>query len=104
MAESEICFKAIRKALSRGGDFCDLFPEERTDTGITLDDGKVVGAKGFAISKDRLGSPLKNMVVAGNFYELITRIDAKASDRRILVHEPFSSPSILISDLSVSGK
>ena len=62
-----------------------------------------VGAKGFAISKGRVGAPLKNMVVAGNFYELIDRIEAKASDRRILVHEPFSSPSILISDLSVSG-
>jgi PmbA protein len=62
-----------------------------------------VGAKGFAIQKGRLGAPLKNMVVAGNFYELIDRIDAKASDRRIMVHEPFSSPSILVSDLSVSG-
>ena len=43
MIESELCFQAIRKALSRGGDYCDLFLEERTDTGITLDDGKVEG-------------------------------------------------------------
>ena len=43
MIESELCFKAIKKALSRGGDYCDLFLEERTDTGITLDDGKVEG-------------------------------------------------------------
>lgn len=41
MLDRDICFRAIGKALSRGGDFCDVFLEERSDTGITLDSGKV---------------------------------------------------------------
>jgi TldD protein len=43
MIDQDICFKAIRRALSRGGDYCDVFVEERTDTGISLDDGRIKG-------------------------------------------------------------
>jgi len=33
----------IRTALSRGGDYCDVFVEERDDTGVTFDNGKIRG-------------------------------------------------------------
>lgn len=43
MLGQDICFGAIKRGLSRGGDYCDLFLEERNDTGLTLDDGKIRG-------------------------------------------------------------
>ena len=33
----------IRAALSRGGDYCDVFIEDRDDTAITFDNGKIKG-------------------------------------------------------------
>jgi PmbA protein len=62
-----------------------------------------LSAKGFEIKGGIKGGPLKNMVVAGNFYELAKALAGKAADRRALSHEPFSSPSILIDGLAVSG-
>ena len=101
LTNGELSFDAL---VERAGDGILVNSVEGLHSGLNPISGDFsVGAKGFAISNGRVGAPLKNMVVAGNFYELISRIDAKASDRRLLVHEPFSSPSILISELSVSG-
>ena len=33
----------VRTALSRGGDYCDLFIEDRDDTAISFDNGKIRG-------------------------------------------------------------
>ncbi len=62
------------------------------------------GAKGFAIEGGQRGRPLKNFTVSGNFYELIKDIAALANDRRLDSYERFTSPSLLLGSLSISGK
>ncbi len=41
MIDQTACFDALRTALSGGGDYCDLFFENRRDTAVTLDGGKI---------------------------------------------------------------
>ncbi len=62
-----------------------------------------LSAVGFMVENGERTRPIRNMVVAGNFYELVERIVGKANDRREITRRRFSSPSILIDDLSVSG-
>jgi len=63
-----------------------------------------LAAKGFLIENGKKGIPIKNFTVAGNFYDFIKMIRSTANDRRIDNYVPFSSPSILVEDLSISGK
>lgn len=63
-----------------------------------------LSAKGFRIESGIRGDALTNMVVAGNFYELVNTISGVANDRRELTHDAFNAPSIRIDRLSVSGR
>jgi predicted Zn-dependent protease len=47
---------------------------------------------------------VRNITIAGNFYELIMDINGIADNRRTDGFGNFSSPSILIKKLSVSGR
>ncbi len=62
-----------------------------------------LSARGFSIERGEIAAPLKQFTVAGNCFELIQRITAKANDRRDDRFTSFSSPSILVSSVSVSG-
>ncbi len=62
-----------------------------------------ISAKGFMVKNGIKSYPVKNIVIAGNFYEMIHRLKAKGNDRRVETFANFSSPSILIEELSVSG-
>jgi PmbA protein len=63
-----------------------------------------LSAKGFRITDGSRGEALRNMVVSGNFYDLIMNLSAKAADARDVSMHALSSPSILVTGLSVSGK
>ncbi|NQT59488.1 MAG: TldD/PmbA family protein, partial [Bacteroidetes bacterium] len=62
-----------------------------------------LSAKGYRISDGEQGDPVRNFTIAGNFFEFINRIAAKADDRRTDRMQAFSSPSLLIPDVSISG-
>ena len=62
-----------------------------------------LAAKGFSIEHGAIGDPVKNITVAGNFFELLSAIEGKADNRRRDDSTAFSSPSLLIGSLSVSG-
>ncbi|MCX8058700.1 MAG: TldD/PmbA family protein [Spirochaetes bacterium] len=63
-----------------------------------------LASKGFLIENGQKTIPLKNFTIAGNFFELIKNIVDKADDRRTDNYVPFSSPALLIEELSISGK
>ncbi len=62
-----------------------------------------LSAKGYRVSHGNQGDPVRNFTIAGNFFEFINRISEKADDRRTDRMSAFSSPSLLISDVSISG-
>ncbi len=65
-----------------------------------------LAAKGFTVKGGRIGEAVNQITVAGNFYELLTGIEAVGGDLEF--HAPgascFGSPSLLIKALSVAGK
>lgn len=63
-----------------------------------------LASKGFLIENGKTTIPLKNFTVAGNFFDLIKVICDKANDRRKDNYIPFSSPALLVEELSISGK
>ncbi|MBB6481902.1 TldD/PmbA family protein [Spirochaeta isovalerica] len=63
-----------------------------------------LAAKGFLIENGKKGKAIKNITVAGNFYDLIKNIIAVADNNRFNDYAEFSSPSIYVKALSVSGK
>jgi len=60
-------------------------------------------ARGFALEGGRIGAPLRNFTISGNFYELVAGLEAVGSDLREDVLDRFRSPSLLVASLSVSG-
>lgn len=64
-----------------------------------------LAAKGFTVKGGRLAEPVNQITVAGNFYELLTSIEAVGGDLEF--HAPgascFGSPSLLVAKLSVAG-
>lgn len=63
-----------------------------------------IAAKGFLLENGKRGKAVKNITVAGNFFELLKDIEAVADNSRFNDHAEFSSPSILVKALSISGK
>jgi len=63
-----------------------------------------VGAKGFLIENGKRGKAVTNITVAGNFFDLLKDIIAVADNSRFNDYAEFSSPSIYVKSLSVSGK
>ena len=62
-----------------------------------------LAAKGFRVSGGSVGAPVRNFTVAGNFFDLITHIEAVGNDRREYRSGTLSSPSLLVTGLSVSS-
>lgn len=61
-------------------------------------------AKGFLIENGRKGKAVTNITVAGNFFDLLKDIAAVADNNRFNDSADFSSPSIYVKSLSISGK
>jgi PmbA protein len=77
---------------------------EGLHSGINVVSGDFsAGAKGFLIKGGRKAAALRNMTVAGNFFEIIGRISATADDRLERTHQSFSAPAIRIDSLSISA-
>ena len=64
-----------------------------------------LAAKGFRVRDGKVAEAVKQITVAGNFYELLTDIEAVGADLEF--HAPgascFGSPSVLVKGLSVAG-
>lgn len=63
-----------------------------------------LSAKGFWIDGGTRAYPVRNAVVAGNFFELASRLVGKAGDIREDTPGGFDAPSVMIESLSVSGR
>ena len=61
-----------------------------------------VGAVGFHIKGGKLSYPVREIAIAGNILELFNKVDAVGSDLRF--YGKIGSPSLLIKELSISGK
>ncbi|MCL2378996.1 MAG: TldD/PmbA family protein [Defluviitaleaceae bacterium] len=64
-----------------------------------------VSADGYLIENGKLGKPIEQITVAGNFYEVMKNIQAVGSDLRFHSsgHGGMGMPSILVDGLRVSG-
>ncbi len=62
-----------------------------------------LSAGGFHIEKGKQKKSVGRCIVSGNFFDLLTMVQAAAGDRRMDRLLRFSSPSLLVSKLSVSG-
>ncbi|MGE7625279.1 TldD/PmbA family protein [Viridibacillus sp. NPDC096237] len=60
-----------------------------------------VEATGFHIKDGKIASPVKQMTIAGNFYDLMKDIKETCSDLYFLP-ESYGSPSLLVKELSVT--
>ena len=63
-----------------------------------------LSAKGFMVEDGTKSYAVRNVVVAGNFFELASRIAAKAGDLREDTRGGFDAPSVMIEKVSVSGR
>ena len=65
-----------------------------------------LAARGFAVEGGKIGHPVSQITVAGNYYQLLTDIEAVGADLefRIPGTSCFGSPSLLVKELSVAGK
>jgi len=63
-----------------------------------------VGFSGFFIENGRITKPVRGMIIAGNIHELFNHIEEIGSDIMFFPHNGnIGSPSVLISNLAVSG-
>ncbi|MGE7921107.1 TldD/PmbA family protein [Viridibacillus sp. NPDC093762] len=60
-----------------------------------------VEATGFHIKEGKIASPVKQMTIAGNFYELMKDIEETCTDLYFLP-DGYGSPSLLVKELSVT--
>ena len=63
-----------------------------------------LSAKGFMVENGKKSYAVRNLVVAGNFFDLAKNLTAVADDARAISLQSLTAPSILVSELSVSGK
>ena len=65
-----------------------------------------LAARGFRVRGGRREGPVKQITVAGNFYEMLNAIEAVGSDLEFRApgSSCFGSPCLLVSDLSVAGQ
>jgi len=66
-----------------------------------------LAAKGFSIKAGKLGRAVEQITIAGNFYELLKNIIEVGADLRFGMpggDSCFGSPTIIVNELSISGK
>lgn len=65
-----------------------------------------LSAKGYTVQNGRKAEQVKQITVAGNFFTLLTNIEAVGADLKFGLPSAsqFGSPSILVKELSVAGK
>ncbi|MBQ6550715.1 MAG: TldD/PmbA family protein [Lachnospiraceae bacterium] len=64
-------------------------------------------SSGFMITDGKKGEPVKSFTVAGNFFDMLKDVTAIGSNIKLpmpLSSTAFASPSVLVRELSVSGK
>ena len=102
--------RALRTALSRGGDFAELFWERHETLQLVLDDGRIdlavlrVDRARQRIAQEKGASryPVQGITIAGNLTQLLSAITGVGTD---LVFGPsgIGSPTLVISELSIGG-
>jgi len=74
-----------------------------TNAGINTVSGAFsLSAIGFRIENGKIGDPINQMTVSGNFYEMLYQIEDIANDLQI--KGTVSAPSIKVASLTVAGK
>lgn len=61
-------------------------------------------AEGFLVVDGKKTSPVKNITVADNFYELLKKVTALSNEVEFGTVSKYGAPDVLFSEISVSGK
>ncbi|WP_320046441.1 TldD/PmbA family protein [uncultured Ilyobacter sp.] len=61
-----------------------------------------LAAEGFVISDGKISSPLNQITVSGNFFDLLKEIDALGDDLKFGL-SPVGAPSVLVNNLNISA-
>lgn len=61
-------------------------------------------AEGFLVEGGRKTRPVKNFTIAGNFFDLLKKIDAVGDAVEFGTGDHYGAPELLVTDISVSGK
>lgn len=64
-----------------------------------------VQAQGYLIKKGEKEDPVNGITISGNFYDLLSNVEAIGSDLRFILpgNGHFGSPSVLVNKISISG-
>ncbi|MDP4089939.1 MAG: TldD/PmbA family protein [Bacillota bacterium] len=66
-----------------------------------------LAAKGFVITDGKLGKPVEQITIAGNYYQMLKDVIETGSDLKFILPSSsgyFGSPSLLVNELAVAGK
>lgn len=78
---------------------------EGVHAGINIVSGDFsLSAKGSIVEGGKIADSIKNFTISGNFFEILNRVVGVANDRRVNTLNSFSSPSLLLDELNISGK
>lgn len=101
---SETDFDAVLAKLGDGLLITDLQGMHAGANAITGDFS--LAARGFMVRGGRMAEAVNQMTVAGNFYDLLMKIEAVGGDLEFQAPggSCFGSPSLLVREISVAGK
>jgi len=80
---------------------------EGTHAGANMVSGDFsLAASGFKITEGKITSPVEQITISGNFFDLLNKIEAVGSDLSFFFPWDgyFGSPSIIVSEISVAGE
>ncbi|MBP0726559.1 TldD/PmbA family protein [Bacillus sp. RG28] len=80
---------------------------EGTHAGANMVSGDFsLAASGFKISEGEISTPVEQITISGNFFDLLNNIEAVGSDLSFFYPYSgyFGSPSVIVSEISVAGE
>ena len=61
-------------------------------------------ADGYLVKDGKKAAPIKNFTVAGNFYELLKKVEDVSSELKFGVGSDYGAPEVLLTGMAISGK
>jgi len=80
---------------------------EGTHSGANMVSGDFsLAASGFKITEGKITSPVEQITISGNFFDLLNKIEAVGTDLSFFfpMGGYFGSPSVIVSEISVAGE
>lgn len=94
-------FDELLKQMGSGLLICDMSGLHSGANQVSGDFSLI--ASGFMVEDGKIGKPVEQITIAGNFYELIKNAAAVASDLKFVSTSSIGSPSVYVPQIDVSG-